>query len=258
MAMRKLAIITVVVILTVGTALAADYFHGRSETSYKRRIPMANYVLVHGGNMTTETWNKLTVGKPVYTKDGHLGSKYWDGTVSALRAHNHRVFAPTLQDEHTSNLTGNIEQVCALIVENDLRDIILVGHSYGGMVITGVADRMPDRIRRLVYLDAALPDPGQSLFDVIASGGCDPLSFAGLEPAAAYVEKLQFDPRRLQRLQKTYILCTKSEFAIVTKVAREKIAAAKNQWTYIELPASHVPMADLPDEFYKVILADAE
>ena len=64
------------------------------------------------------------------------------------------------------------------------------------MVITGVAAKMPGRIGRLVYVDAALPDPGQSLFDIIVSGGSDPMSFAGLEPAAPYVEKLQFKPRK--------------------------------------------------------------
>jgi pimeloyl-ACP methyl ester carboxylesterase len=217
-------------------------------------LSVATYVLVRGGNMSTETWNKLTLGKPVYTEDGHLGARYWDGTVSALTARNHRVFAPTLADEHSSHLTDHIDQICALIVENGLRDIILVGHSYGGMIITGVAARMPDRIRRLVYLDAALPDPGQSLFDLLASGGRDPLSFTGLEPAALYVEKLQFDTAKLQRLPKTYILCTKSEFATVTKVARQKIAAASEEWTYIELPSSHVPMADMPEEFYHLML----
>ena len=123
---------------------------------------MATYVLVHGGNMSTKTWNKLTIGKPVYTKVGQLGGKMWDGTVSVLMAHNHRIFAPTLKDEYTCNLTDHIEQICELMVENDLRDVILVGHSYGGVIITGVAARMPERIRRLVYLDAALPDPGQS------------------------------------------------------------------------------------------------
>jgi pimeloyl-ACP methyl ester carboxylesterase len=150
---------------------------------------MATYVLVHGGNMSTETWNKLTVGKPVYTEDGHMSSKYWDGTVSALTAHNHRVFAPTRKDEHSCHLSDHIEQVCELMVENNLRDVILVGHSYGGMIITGVAARMPERIRRLVYLDAALPDPGQSLFDIIASSGSDPQSFRGLEPAPALCGK---------------------------------------------------------------------
>jgi len=219
---------------------------------------MATYVLVHGGNMSTATWNRLTVGKPVYTEDGHLGGRYWDGTVAALRAQNHRVFAPTLADEHSCHLTDHIDQICAVIVENNLWDVILVGHSYGGMIITGVASRMPDRIRRLVYLDAALPDPGQSLFDIIESGGCNPLSFNGLEPDAPYVEKLQFDPRKIQHLKKTYILCTKSEFAIVTHVAKQKIAAAGEGWTYLEMPSSHVPMADMPDEFYRVILDAAQ
>lgn len=217
---------------------------------------MADYVLVHGGNMSTETWNKLTVGSPIYTKDGHLGARYWDGTVTALRAHHHRVFAPTLQDENTSTLTTHIGQVSRVLVENDLQDVILVGHSYGGMVITGVADRMPERIGRLVYLDAALPDPGQSLYDILTRGlagapGSQPL-IPGQSPP--YVEKISFDPERIQAIQKTYIFCTKSEFADVTRYCREKIAAGQN-WTYREIPSSHVPMADMPVEFNRMMLA---
>ena len=221
---------------------------------------MATYVLVHGGNMSTETWNKLTVGKPVYTNDGKLGPKYWDGTVSALTAHGHRVFAPALKDEHTSTLTGHIGQVCELIAGNDLRDIILVGHSYGGMVITGVAAKMPDRVRRLVYLDAALPDPGQSLYDIIrlglsASSGSQPVL---PEPSPPYVERLQYDAAKIKPLKKTYILWTKSEFKDVTRIAREKISADKKGWTCIELPSSHVPMADMPDEFCQLLLDAAK
>jgi pimeloyl-ACP methyl ester carboxylesterase len=219
---------------------------------------MATYVLVHGGNMSTATWNKLTVGEPVYTEDGQMSARYWDGTASFLSAQGHRVFVPTLRDEHSCHLSDHVGQVCSLMAGNDLREVILVGHSYGGMVITGVADIMPERIRRLVYLDAALPDPGQSLFDLLVSGGRDPLSFAGLEPAAPYVEKLLFDAERIKPLKKTYILCTKSEFATVTHVAREKIAAVKKGWTYIEMVSSHVPMADKPDEFYRLMLDAAE
>lgn len=144
-----------------------------------------------------------------------------------------------------------------IIAGRNLRNVILAGHSYGGMVITGAVATLPDRIRHLVYIDAALPDPGQSLFDIIVSGGRDPLSFAGLEPAPPYVQKLQFDARILRPLKKTYILCTKSEFAPVTHVAREKIAAAKEEWKCIGLPASHVPMAEMPDEVAQVLL-DAE
>jgi pimeloyl-ACP methyl ester carboxylesterase len=218
----------------------------------------ANYVLVHGGNMTTDTWNKLTVGNPVYIHDGKMGGMIWDTVIPALTAHNHRVFAPTLLDEYSCNLTDHIAQICALIVENDLRDVILVGHSYGGMIITGVAASMTDRISHLVYVDAALPDPGQSLFDIIVSGGCDPLSFAGLEPAAPYVEKLQYDAQKIKLLPKTYILGTKSEFAAVTRVARQKIAATEKEWTNFELPSSHVPMADMPDDLEQLLLRIAQ
>jgi pimeloyl-ACP methyl ester carboxylesterase len=56
--------------------------------------------------------------------------------------------------------------VAAVLRSEDLRDVILVGHSYGGMVITGAADRVSDRVGRLVYLDAATPVNGQSLVDV--------------------------------------------------------------------------------------------
>jgi pimeloyl-ACP methyl ester carboxylesterase len=211
---------------------------------------MATYVLVQGGNMSTDTWNKLTKGDPVSTADGHMGATYWDGTAAALRGHDHRVIAPDLADEHCCHLVDHIGQICTVFIENALEDVILVGHSYGGMIITGVADRMPERIRRLVYLDAALPGPGQSLFDIIASGGSDPLSYTGLEPAPPYVEKLQFEPTRIQRLPKTYILCTKSEFAAVTEVARRTISAAGEGWTFIELQSSHVPMADAPEKLY--------
>jgi pimeloyl-ACP methyl ester carboxylesterase len=220
---------------------------------------MANYVLVQGGNISTDTWNRLAKRND-YPPGGHLGRRYWDGTVSALTAHHHCVFAPALKDEHSSDLTEHIKQVCTLIIENDLKDIILVGHSYGGMIITGIADRLWDRIRRLVYIDAALPDSGQSLYDILNVG----LSTSSVsrpflpEPVAPYVEKLQFNPAKIQALPKTYILCTKSEFIGVTHIAKQKITTAQQGWTYIELPSSHVPMADMPDELYQLLMDAAE
>jgi pimeloyl-ACP methyl ester carboxylesterase len=214
---------------------------------------MASYVLVHGGNVSTETWNKLANHND-YPLGGHLGGRVWDSIVPAIKAHNNHVFAPDLKDEHSSSLTDHIEQICTLITENDLRNVILAGHSYGGMVITGVAALIVDRISHLVYVDAALPDPGQSLFDIIASAGRDPMSFPGLEPVAPYVEKLQFGPEKLAPLPKTYILCTESEFACVTNVARGKIDADRKGWTYFELPTSHVPMASMPQQLTQLLL----
>lgn len=112
-----------------------------------------------------------------------LGPRYWEGTVSFLEAHGHAVFAPALADEHDHNLTDHIGQVSGMITGHDLWEVILVGHSYGRMVITGVAAGIPERIRRLVYVDAALPDPGQSLFDLFARSKVSPFSFPGLEAA---------------------------------------------------------------------------
>jgi len=64
------------------------------------------------------------------------------------------------------DLELHIRDIVAVLHYEDLRDVILVGHSYGGMVITGVADRAADRVGRIVYLDAANPVNGQSLVDV--------------------------------------------------------------------------------------------
>jgi pimeloyl-ACP methyl ester carboxylesterase len=219
---------------------------------------MTDFILVHGGNMSTETWNRLTVGKPVHTKDGTMGGMIWDPVRPVLEAQGHRVFAPTLVDEHTSTLTNHIGQINEIISGNDLHDVVLVAHSYGGMIITGVASGMADRIRHMVYIDAALPDPGQSLFDLFVSTGSDPLSFSGLEAAPPYVEKLQYNARAIQPLQKTYIRCTKSDFTHITDLARKKIAAAGTGWTYLELPSSHVPMAEMPDRIAQFLLDAVE
>jgi pimeloyl-ACP methyl ester carboxylesterase len=114
---------------------------------------MATYVLVHGG--------------------GHGGWCY-QRVSRLLQAEGHVVYAPTLtglgERAHLLNsevdLHRHIEDIAAVLRYEDLRDVILVGHSYGGMVITGAADRVPGRVGRLVFLDAANPVNGQSLEDV--------------------------------------------------------------------------------------------
>jgi len=68
-------------------------------------------------------------------------------------------------------LSTHIDDVVNMILFEDLHDIILMGHSYGGMVITGVADRVPTRIRRLVYVDAFVPNDGESVMSLVGSHG---------------------------------------------------------------------------------------
>lgn len=114
---------------------------------------MSNFVLVHGG--------------------GHGGWCY-KKVARLLRDAGHDVYTPTLtglgERTHLLNastgLSTHITDVVNTILYEDLFNVILVGHSYGGMVITGVADRVADRIRELVYLDAAHPRNGESLVDV--------------------------------------------------------------------------------------------
>lgn len=106
------------------------------------------------------------------------GGWCWRGVTTPLQALGARVHAPSLtgmaeragEREHFDGLRTFIDDVAGLILDQDLRDIILVGHSFGGMIITGVADRMPDRIGQLVYLDAAVPRSGQSMITQNAEG----------------------------------------------------------------------------------------
>lgn len=215
---------------------------------------MKTYLLVQGGNMSTETWNKLS-GQNITTKDGRMGARYWKGTITALNAAGHQAYAPELSYEFESDLTGHLQQIYDFILKNDLKNIILVGHSYGGLVITGVASRLSGRIRHLVYLDSALPDPGQSLIDILNMVYSKEQYEAALpESSPPYVEPLQFRPENIMLLNKTYIRCMKSEFMEVTKLAKEKIDNSKEAWTCYELDSSHVPMADNPEEFYQILL----
>ena len=216
---------------------------------------MANYVLVHGGNMSVDTWNRLTVGAHICTQNGKMGGKIWEPIIPALEERNHRTFAPDLADEYSHNLTDHIQQVCSLITENDLNNVVLVGHSYGGMIISGVASKLADRIVHLVFVDAALPNPGQSLFDIISSEGYDPLSFAGLEALPPYVEKLQFCFEKVKQLPKTYIRCMESEFVVITESAKKNIATPSVEWgDYFEVPTGHVPMASMPEKLAQLLL----
>lgn len=115
---------------------------------------MSAVVLVHGG------WH---------------GGWVWREVEDHLRMRGHRVYSPTLtglgERAHLAHpdITPDlhVEDICAVLNFEDLSDVTLVGHSYGGFVISGVASRMADRIDALVYLDAFVPDAsGQSAFSI--------------------------------------------------------------------------------------------
>ena len=100
----------------------------------------------------------------------------WKKMHPLLAAHGHRLVTPTYTGlgerahlaQRAIDLEAHIRDLLAVIEFEDLSDIVLVGHSYGGMVATGVADRVPQRIAQRVYLDAFVPRDGQALFDLIS------------------------------------------------------------------------------------------
>lgn len=211
---------------------------------------MANYVLV-AGNLPTEVWNRIAKRND-YPPGGHLGGKVWDYIVPTLNAQGHSVFSPNLKDEYRYNLSDQIELVTQLIVENDLKNIILVGASYCGMVITGLANKLANRIGLLVYLDAVLPDPGQSVVDVFSLAHF--VSNMQIENSPTYTEPLFFDSHKIKAVHKLYVLCSESTFASVTALAKQKIHADRTNWDYIELPTSHLPMVTDPDKLNQLLL----
>ena len=100
----------------------------------------------------------------------------WKHVDQLLTADGYKVYRPTLtgQGEHSNlastniDLSLHIQDIVNVILWEDLHDVVLVGHSYGGMVITGVADRVPDRIKHVVYLDALAPKDGECVNAIIA------------------------------------------------------------------------------------------
>ncbi|WP_244932146.1 alpha/beta hydrolase [Nocardioides sp. W7] len=105
---------------------------------------MSTFVLVHGAFRGGWSWRRV---RP------------------RLIAAGHDVHTPTL-DGTATGLATWVDQVVGLLETEDLDDVVLVGHSQGGVVVREVAVRAPDRLRRLVYLDAAVPDPGERAVDV--------------------------------------------------------------------------------------------
>src|SRR5215831_5722049 len=115
---------------------------------------MATFVLVHGA------WH---------------GGWCWKKVTPLLRAAGHEVYTPTLtglgERVHLASpkvdLTTHIQDVVNVLDYEDLHEVVLVGHSYGGVVIAGVADRVPSRVGHLVYLDAGVPHNGEGYLDLL-------------------------------------------------------------------------------------------
>ena len=115
---------------------------------------MATFVVAHGAWSAGWAWKKM---RPLMRAAGH---ELWTPTYTGLGERAHLGHADVSLDTH-------IQDIVAVLETEDLADVILIGHSYGGMVATGVADRARDRVAKLVYLDAFAPADGQAIFDLV-------------------------------------------------------------------------------------------
>ena len=208
-----------------------------------------------------------------------------------LRSAGHRVYTPTLAGlgdrAHLAsgaiNCTMHIQEVLNLIDQENLSEVILAGHSYGGMVVGGVADAIPEKIASLVYIDAAIPENGKSLFDLIGStdvprllsdaardnGGVlvPPLPAATLnvnsadramvdrlctpQPLATFCERLKLTGAHLRIPKKIYILATQWDGPNQPVFVRIK---DDRDWSTVEMPCGHDVMLDAPDLLAEILL----
>ena len=232
---------------------------------------MTTFVLVHGA------WG---------------GSWGWKDFARLLRAEGHDVYTPSLtgQGERVHlggagvNLTTHILDVENTIRYEDLTDITLVGHSYGGMVVTGVADRVPDLITHLVYVDAFLPRDGQSCFDLGGAGGPEraviedgwkvmPMARPQAEtpqaaararkvvpqPLGTLEEKVRLSvPLEEQPFSRTYVKAAGAGPDDASRTGAFWDAADRTQndprWRYYALPCGHGVHTELPQELKAILL----
>ncbi|MEF7615501.1 alpha/beta hydrolase family protein [Aquincola sp. MAHUQ-54] len=220
------------------------------------------------------------------------GAWCWRRVLPGLWAAGHRAFAVSLsgvgerahQRHDGIRLATHADDVAAVIEAEELQAAVLVGHSYGGMVITAVADRLAPRLSHLVYVDAVVPLPGESWSSGhspdtqtarragIASTGAiapaDPAAF-GLsgddaawvarrqtpQPGGVYDDPLSFDATRIEALPRTFIDCTSPALPTIAPM-RQRVRAMPG-WRVIEIATGHDPMISAPEALLQALLGVA-
>jgi pimeloyl-ACP methyl ester carboxylesterase len=219
------------------------------------------------------------------------GGWCWSRVAEPLRAAGHRVYTPTQtglgERSHliSKNITLDVfvQDLVNVFEWEDLNDVILVAHSFGGTAATGAADRIPNRIRHIVYFDSLILQPGQRAFDAMpadvaearrklgqeSSGGVvvpvpDAKAFGITNPADAAWLKAKCTPHPLQTyetpltlknpigngLPVTYV-AVKPDYS--PTVAARQYAKTRKDWNYIELEAAHDAMVDQPQAVIDII-----
>jgi pimeloyl-ACP methyl ester carboxylesterase len=218
---------------------------------------MANIVLVAGG------WH---------------GGWYYASIARQLRARGNEVFTPTLtglgERIHLSgacpNLDTHIEDIANVIRFEDLNNVILCGHSYAGMVISGVADRLSERVSALVYMDAFVPEDGDSWWDLagdhyrqlaLERSGADGLGVAPPvhldrrctpHPFASFRQAIHLSGKWKNVEEKVFIYATK--WTRASPFTSKYEALLKDPaWTVKTLSCAHNLILEAPEQLLSVI-----
>ncbi len=172
------------------------------------------------------------------------------------------------------NLSTHISDIVNVIRFEDLHNVILVGHSYGGMVISGVAEQVPDRIAKLIYLDAFVPNDGESLLtargETEATSSIKPFIKDGFvsyflgktnpnpptdvsQPLKTFTEPLSIKNPAVKVIPTFYILMTSN--GDVTKAGFAPFAnrAKERGWKILQLEGNHYAMRNQPEELIKTL-----
>lgn len=217
----------------------------------------------------------------------------WKKMHPLMAAAGHRLITPTYtgigEREHLANpsitLDTHIEDMLGVIKFEQLERFVLVAHSYGGMVATGVADRVPDRISKLVYLDAFVPTDGQALLDLLPPGAAErmrekvraadgwrvppnPIPADTSAEDAKWIERLRMPqplktfetPVRLRnaenRVPRAYIYAKRATPEDTFRPFAER--AKREHWTYREIDASHSPHVTAPEALMTILQSIVE
>jgi len=206
------------------------------------------------------------------------GSWCFDDLAAALRADGHEAVAITLtgvaERAHLAhagvNLETHVADVVAELAVHDISDAVLVGHSYGGMVITAVADRVPQQVDSLVYLDALVPNDGESCWDLVndeerqwyldvddTGYGVRPMPFfdprATAHPLASFLQRIRMtgDLKKFRRRDFVYAMNWPGDSPLRTSY--ERVRDDEN-WHVHELDGAHNLMRDNPDDLLRILL----
>lgn len=258
-----------------------------------RRTVIAGAGIAAAGSLVGTTASQAqTTGRTFVLVHGAWhGGWCWRRVADLLEKKGHKVYAPTLTGlcdrshllDGKTNLSTHITDVANLIAWEGLKDIVLVGHSYGGFVISGVAERAQPAISSIVYLDAFLPDNGEALIDAVSGsklhdaiqGAIQKGDLTMAAPKSALFQVNEKDRAWVDEKCTPQPTATLSEKVALTG-ARDRIAKrayirakgyaspgfdraqakaqAASGWRVYEMPSGHDAMVDMPDRLTEILL----